>query len=103
MGQGGFRLDWLRPSGDTLTVQADGYAGAIEQAPHADTTVNGQNLVGRWTHQLAEDSDLRVQLYWDRTHRAIPSSFAENLETYDLDFQHRFPLGERQLLTWGGG
>ena len=103
MRQGGFRLDWLPPGGDTLTVQGDGYSGAIEQPAPADTTVNGQNVLGRWRRVLGEESDLTVQLYWDRTHRRIPDTFAEDLNTYDLDIQHRFPLGRRQSVVWGAG
>jgi len=103
MGQGGFRLDWLPPSGDTLTLQADGYSGAFDQPGSSDTTVNGQNMLGRWTHPLAEDSDLSLQLYWDRTHRLVPNTFSEDLNTYDFDFQHRFPVGQRQSILWGAG
>src|SRR5213080_2802865 len=71
MGQGGFRMDWLPPSGDAVTLQGDGYGGSFELPTSGDTTVDGQNVLGRWTHPLAEDSDLSVQLYWDRTHRRI--------------------------------
>ena len=103
MGQGGFRLDWLPQGGDTVTLQADGYSGNMEQAALGDTTVNGQNVLGRWTHPLKEESDLTVQTYWDRTLRRIPGSFTEEINTYDLDVQHRFPLGQRQNVIWGGG
>ena len=103
MGQGGFRMDWLPPSGDAVTLRGDGYGGSFELPTPGDTTVDGQNVLGRWTHPLAEDSDLSVQLYWDRTHRRIPNLFAEDLNTYDFDFQHRFPLGQRQRLIWGAG
>jgi iron complex outermembrane receptor protein len=102
MGQGGFRLDWLPATGDTITLQSDGYAGSFEQPAPGDTDVNGQNVIARWTHPLAEDAGIRVQMYWDRTLRAIPQQFTEELNTYDLDFQHHFPLGERQVLIWGG-
>jgi iron complex outermembrane receptor protein len=102
MGQGGFRLDWLPAGPDSLTVQGDGYGGAFEQPAPGDTTVNGQNLIGRWTHTLGEDSDCSLQLYWDRTWRDAPT-FAEELNMYDLDFQNRFAWGQRQVLVWGTG
>jgi iron complex outermembrane recepter protein len=102
MGQGGFRLDWLPASGDSLTFQGDGYGGAIEQPQPGDTTIDGQNVIGRWTHAMGENSECAVQLYWDRTWRRAPT-FSEELNTYDLDFQHRFPWGQRQILVWGGG
>lgn len=102
-GQGGFRMDWEPPDGDTVTLQGDGYAGAIRQTQTTDTQVNGQNILGRWTHPLGADSDFRIQTYWDRTWRIVPNTFAEELNTYDLDIQHRFPLGQRHEIVWGGG
>jgi iron complex outermembrane receptor protein len=102
MGQSGFRMDWLPANGDTITLQGDGYANSMEQAAFSDTTVNGQNILGRWTHLLSDESDIVVQWYWDRTYRNIPGLAAETVNTYDLDFQHRLPIGERNKFTWGG-
>src|SRR6185295_13075272 len=75
----------------------------LDQSAPGDTKVNGENVLGRWTHPLGAGSDLKVQMYWDRTWRRIPDTFSENLNTYDLDAQHRFPLGERNQIVWGGG
>jgi len=101
MGQGGFRLDWLPKNGDIVTFQGDFYSGNIQQPGPGSTGVDGQNLLGRWTHPISETSDLTVQMYWDRTFRRITGSFVEELNTYDLDFQHRFGLGERHNVIWG--
>lgn len=103
MGQGGFRLDWLPTNGNALTVQGDAYGGSFEQPAPGDTTVDGQNLIARWTRTFSEESDLMVQAYFDRTRRRSPNVFTEELNTYDVDFQHRFPLGHRQSLMWGLG
>jgi iron complex outermembrane receptor protein len=103
MGQGGFRMDWLPASGDTLTVQGDAYGGVFDQTAPGDITADGQNLLGRWTHPMAENSDISVQAYWDRTRRLTPRTFTETLNTYDVDFQHRFPVGDRQSFIWGTG
>ena len=103
LGHGGFRLDWLPKVGDTITFEGDFYSGSIQQPAPGNTGVDGQNLLGRWTHPIHEDSDFIAQLYWDRTFRRISASFVEELNTYDLDFQHRFPIGERQQVIWGGG
>jgi len=84
-------------------LQGDGYGGAFEQPAPGDTTVNGQNILGRWNHSFGLYSDLTVQLYWDRTWRRVPNQYAENLNTFDMDVQHTFPLGSRQQVTWGGG
>jgi len=101
MGQGGFRLDWLPGNEDIVTFQGDFYNGSIEQPGSGTTGVDGQNVLGRWTHPISESSDLTVQMYWDRTFRRISGSFIEELNTYDFDFQHRFALGERHNVIWG--
>lgn len=103
MGQGGFRLDWLPTNGNALTVQGDAYGGSFEQPAPGSTSVDGQNLLARWVRTFSEESDLMVQAYFDRTRRRSPNVFVENLNTYDLDFQHRFPLGSHQSLMWGLG
>ena len=103
MGQGGFRVDWMPPSGDVLTFQGDGYGGSFDQTTPANGSVDGQNMLGRYTHLLGDNSDFSIQTYWDRTRREIPGTFTETLNTYDIDFQHRFPIGDRQVFIWGAG
>lgn len=103
MGQGGFRLDWDSSKSNMFTVQGDYYSGRMGQRGANDTVVDGGNLVGRWSHNFSGKSDLKLQLYYDRTYRKVPNAFAELLETYDVDFQHRFPLGDRQDIVWGFG
>ncbi len=101
MGQGGFRLDWYPGEANQLTFQGDGYGGAIDQLVKEDIRVSGGNLIGRWSHTFSEQSDLKAQFYYDRTHRRIPATFAEDLDTFDFDLQHHFPVGERQDVVWG--
>ena len=103
IGQGGFRGDWLPANGARASIQGNFYGGEIAQPAPGDVTVDGQNLLGRWTQPLANDSELSLQVYWDRTRRRIPTTITEVLNTYDIEFQHRLPLGERNNLIWGGG
>jgi iron complex outermembrane receptor protein len=103
LGQSGFRTDWLPEHGEIITFQGDFYSGDMGQSSGSDTTVDGQNLLARWTHPLAEDSDIRLQLYWDRTWRRIPNVFSEELNTYDIDAQYRRPLGDRNRFMAGLG
>lgn len=100
MGQGGFRFDW-NPGDDLLTLQADYYQGKPNPDGATAVDVSGGNLLGRWQRGLSPDSDLQLQLYYDRTHRDFNNGFAEDLATWDLDWQHRFASGSRQILTWG--
>ncbi len=101
MGQGGFRLDWLKSIGNTLTVQGDFYDGRVNNPSNQDTDLKGGNALARWSRAFSHRSDMSLQLYYDRTHRRIPESFAEDLTTYDVDFQHRVQLGDRNDLVWG--
>jgi len=103
MGQSGFRLDWSPSSENLLTLQGDLYQGSIDQPGTDSTEVGGGNLLGRWTRTFSPDSDLRVQAYYDRTHRDIPLSIKEDLDTYDLDLQHHFVASDRHNLVWGLG
>lgn len=103
MGQGGLRLDWQAHEVDLFTLQGDFYDGRIAQPGTNDIAVDGGNLIGRWSHTFSEDSNLKLQFYYDYTRRRIPRSITEDLNTYDIDFQHRFPLGERQDIVWGLG
>src|SRR5207253_7546704 len=79
--------------------------------------VSGGNMLGRWSHTSFDDSDMSLQLYYDRTHLTDPvpafkigstvfapaGTLTDDLDTIDLDFQHHFPLGERDQIVWGLG
>jgi iron complex outermembrane receptor protein len=103
VGQGGFRLDWDAAQGNHVTFQGDTYDGAVTTGGSSDVRMNGANLLTRWTHPIAENSDFQLQLYYDRTFRQIPGSFGETLDTYDVDFQYRVPLGHAHNLVMGTG
>lgn len=115
-GRWGLRTDWNASVNDTLTVQGDTYSGRAGQettlptlsAPSftdkrvEDVRFSGTNLLSRWTHAFSDKSDLKLQLYYDRTDRN-ELTFREIRDTYDLDFQHRFPLPLQQDVIWGLG
>jgi iron complex outermembrane receptor protein len=42
-------------------------------------------------------------VYYDRSHRNIPGTFAEDLDIYDVDLQHHAALGARHDVVWGVG
>ena len=104
--QGGFRLDWDPTPNDLLTFQGDYYdgethstlvTGADDQDDHS-----GGNLLARWTRTFSETSDLSAQFYYDRTERNL-ALLNQNLDTVDLEFQHRFRLRDWHDLIWGVG
>ena len=100
--QGGFRLDWEPSDVSDFTLQGDFY-GATENRLAPAIDIDGQNLLGRWTRRFEGGEELQIQAYFDRTWRDIPNTFAERLQTYDLDLQYRIPLGERHRIVTGIG
>jgi iron complex outermembrane recepter protein len=119
-GQGGFRIDDEASAQNQFTLQGDIFDGDTAATPGGEGTPNAQgsssggNILGRWTHTFADESEMSLQLYYDRTHLAAPfQSFApfavppgplyEDLDTADLDFQDRFPLGTWNHIVWGFG
>jgi iron complex outermembrane receptor protein len=115
MARGGFRLDHEPQSADQFTLQGDYYAGWQNQTfnlpsltpPFTSTLtpaidLSGGNLLGRWTRTFSDESNLRVQAYYDRTSRDV-GFHAEDRDTVDLDAQHRFPLASFNDIVWGVG
>lgn len=114
--QGGFRLDATTSAGQ-FTFQGDIYRHRESLSTGGDARVGGGNLLARWTRQLGGGAEWTLQIYYDRTQQslAVPAlvlngtqfapagTLRDSLDTYDLDFQHRFQLGERHALIWGFG
>jgi iron complex outermembrane receptor protein len=106
MTQAGFRIDSNPSPANHYTLQGDIYGGARANgtALNSDNTdLGGGNVLGLWTHTLAQGGDIKLQMYYDRTERNIPMTFKENRDTFDIDFQYHVPLSARQDLTWGLG
>lgn len=117
IGRGGFRMDG-KTGQDSFTLQGDFYNGTEREAitfpdlaapplystvRSANTTVDGGNILSRWTRSLADDAELSLQLYYDRNKRDIPRLFNDATDTVDLDLLHRFKWGGRHETVWGGG
>src|SRR5207237_269958 len=99
IGRFGFRADWdVAPGQDLITVQGDAYRGSEDQVFNVfdpssgptltrtvrdNITVDGGNLLGRWSHQFTPGSELNVQLYYDRTERDTVI-FKEKRDTFTL-------------------
>src|SRR2546428_6982490 len=101
--QGGFRMDWDASNVNRATLQGDLYDGRIGQPTAGDIGISGGNVMAKWSHTISETSSLAAQLYYDRTHRHIPGTFGEDLDTYDVDLQHAARLGARHDVVWGLG
>ena len=101
--QGGFRMDWDASQANHLSLQGDIYDGRIRQDTLPDVAISGRSMVARWSHTVSENSNVTAQLFYDRTHRDLPQEFGEDLDTYDIDVQHRLRLGQRHNVVWGLG
>jgi iron complex outermembrane recepter protein len=99
-GQGGFRMDWEPVGPNLVTVQGDFYSGTEEDG-NFETDLWGGNLLGRWTHDYASEAQSKFQVYYDRFAREQLALF--DIETFDVDLQHRLALGERQEWIFGAG
>ena len=97
--QGGFRVDW-RDTADFLTLQGDFYGVAIDAG---NSALDGQNVLGRWTHSWTGGGESEVQAYWDRANRFTPGSIGDVVNTYDIDLRHSLQVGKAHDLVVGGG
>lgn len=99
--QGGFRADW-EADANQITLQGDIFDGSEQQLRTADQSIGGRNLLARWTHAMGGGSSLQIQAYYDHIKFMVPNSFANSLDTYDLQAQHNFTVGNHDIV-WGGG
>jgi iron complex outermembrane receptor protein len=115
-GRTGFRMDYDAGQSDAMTLQGDYYNGKTvtlmpNQIPFSPYSmpanaghVTGENILYRWKHTLDEDTDWTFQAYYDRAQRHyFDPGYALDHDLFDLDFQHRFPIGTRQEVIWGFG
>ncbi|MEA3212610.1 MAG: iron complex outerrane recepter protein [Chthoniobacter sp.] len=116
-GRFGFRLDWKPNRNDTITFEGDYYHGllgrrdlrASTETPPTFIRTNtedeeplGGDVLLRWTHELGKDSNWVLQTYYDYSdRRGTAGTFDFTVNTIDVDFQHQFPLGDRQKVIWG--
>src|SRR5205814_7341719 len=113
--QGGFRFDWTPRPSDSVTFQGDYYRVLTDgrqtlfstTAPFSGITDDstqyaGGNLLARWEHELAPESKLRAQFYFDHTEYRQPV-IEELRDTLDFDLQHQVKLFWGQHLTSGLG
>jgi iron complex outermembrane receptor protein len=115
LNRAGFRVDWDKSVRDSFTFQGDinrskaddifsviNLAAATIIPTRGKVTDNSMNLLGRWTRILGKDSDMSLQMYYDRSdHRIL--LIDNKTEQFDIDFNHRFRLNPRHEIVWGLG
>ncbi|MGB7326478.1 MAG: TonB-dependent receptor [Rubripirellula sp.] len=108
LGSAGFRNDFKTNSGDTFTFQGNYYNGEsgnthvrpLVQTPKDVSPLVGGEVIGRWTRVYDEDTDRSIQFYYDHTSRE-EIDFQAKINNFDIDFQDRFPIGQRNNFIWG--
>ncbi len=113
--RGGFRTDLTPASANRFMLQGEAYDGdlddTVEQGIYTppyniisdiENNFTGYHLLGRWDRDMGSRSNLALQLYFDRV-KLSSDEAGFTVETYDVDFQHRFALGDRQDIIWGLG
>jgi iron complex outermembrane recepter protein len=110
MGRAGFRIDAQPSSQNLFTLQGDFYNGDEDLATGGNARVTGLNVLGRWSRTFSNSSNMSLQFYYDRNHLNDPipanafspsGTLIDNLDTIDVDFQHRFQLSKRNNVIWG--
>ncbi len=101
---GGFRLDWTASERDTVTLQGDIFGGRLNEPGASHENISGHNLVARWSRDTGDGHGFQLQAFYDRIHRGQAANSPNfHIDTFDADFQHSLPLGDRHALVWGGG
>jgi iron complex outermembrane receptor protein len=116
VGRAGFRMDWEPDDApDAITLQGDIYRGVVgttgrqfsltmpfSQTVDTDDDIFGANLLGRWTHDFEDGSDMALQVYYDLV-SGDELGIRLREQTFDVDFQHHFLVGDRNDIIWGLG
>lgn len=111
----GFRFDRQISDNNSFSVMGDIYDGdsgqtlttpdsnPLSMRTFEDTIkIRGGNILARLEHMISDGSEMALQLYYDRTERES-NSLEEIRNTFDIDFNHCFPLGDRFDIIWGLG
>ncbi len=115
MFRSGFRTDWDPAAKDHVMVQGEWYSGDGGQQSTVATTptfpfgfttgnedleMSGGHFLTRWEHTWNSGSDMALQFFYDRYERD-ENTVKATIDTFDVDFQHRFGFFSNQELLWG--
>ncbi|HNP26888.1 MAG TPA: TonB-dependent receptor, partial [Nitrosomonas sp.] len=110
----GFRVDHTRGN-DEFTLQGDLFylsngntlgSDTLSLPSHIRTSglrghQEGGNIRLRWDRDFSERSSIMLQTYYDHFRTRLLPVGIIHAESFDIDFQHRFPLYDNHDVTWG--
>ncbi len=101
--QAGFRLDLGDPTDLAVTLSGDVYDGRLHDddalsGARIQTDTSGANLNARLSWGLGDMGSLDLRTYLDTSYRRVPGLFEEKRDTVNADLQHRFGLGDHELI-----
>ncbi len=115
LSQYGMRSDWDLDEEDKITFDGAYYNGEedlrttlstltppFRQILNADGVISGGHFLTRWEHAYSDTSDSTLQVYYDQTYRDS-IILDETRYTGDIDWKHRFAVGDRNEVVWGLG
>ncbi len=117
-GRGGMRFDWDASESNSFTFQSDVFVGDYKSKTSDAVTslvpittsdisraahIRGGNFIARWKHRFSDTSDMALQFFFNQDHRDSMLLLELLVDTYDIDFQHRFQWGSRHQILWGLG
>ncbi len=111
----GFRLDAAPSANDSLTFEGNAYdlrSGESVSVPNLNLAApqifdlvnadKGVDLLGKWVRHISDESQWSLQGFYDHFHNAVGLS-QELGDTFDVEFQDRFPIGSNQDVVAGAG
>ena len=99
--RGGFRADWDASRRDSVTVIGDLFRDNTDRRGiNQSARPSGADVLARWERRLSGKSEFALQVYYDRARRSGQDA-SEKLDTFDVDFQHRFRMANAHELLWG--
>jgi iron complex outermembrane receptor protein len=102
--QGGYRFDWDRDS-DAFTLQGDFHYNRHGSFPlvtmkGSKVEVYNTNVLGKWSRQIDDDSDMSLKFYYDMINRT-QVEWKEQRHVGDIEFKHSFKPFEGHSFVWG--
>ncbi len=113
MARFGGRYDWDGSETSTFTMTFELYDGEsgeyrlsrtltppYQSVVDTFTPVSGAFAMGHWSKDLGDESAFEIRAYYD-THERDTYTYTEDIETFDVDIQHSFPIGNIHNFMWG--